>query len=223
MKSVATFLALLAASPVLGEADAQTTNPVSKVLEMLSDLQAKIIAEGKDAQKAYDEFSEFCEDRSKELGFSIKTGKAEVASLKAVILESTTCVEAAGEKIEKLSSGIATDEADAKAATEIREKEKTNFAAEEEESTGAPDPAVYKGHSRGIIDTLEGLLEDAKGDLDKARKTETKDIHEYELLKQALEDEIKYAGEDLAKAQTGAQECGETKATAEGDLAVTAK
>merc|ERR1719473_487857 len=133
MKSVATFLALLAASPVLGEADAQTTNPVSKVLEMLSDLQAKIIAEGKDAQKAYDEFSEFCEDRSKELGFEIKTGKAEVASLKATILEATTCVEANGEKIEKLTSGIATDEADAKAATEIRDKEQAAFAAEEKE------------------------------------------------------------------------------------------
>merc|ERR1719217_756930 len=95
--------------------------------------------------------------------------------------------------------------------------------ADESESLGAPDPAVYKGHSRGIIETLEGLLEEAKDNLDTARKTETKNIHEYEMLKQALADEIKFAEEDLAKAKAAAGECGETKAVAEGDLAVTSK
>merc|ERR1719421_2270337 len=90
-------------------------------------------------------------------------------------------------------------------------------------SLGAPDPAMYKGHSRGIIETLEMLLEEAKGELDTARKTETKATHEYELLKQSLEDQIKYAGEDLAKTKTEDEECSETKAVAEGDLEVTSK
>ena len=48
-----------------------------KVIQMIGDLEGKIIGEGKDAQKVYDEYSEFCEDRSKALGFEIKTGKAE--------------------------------------------------------------------------------------------------------------------------------------------------
>merc|ERR1719217_748902 len=86
--------------------------------------------------------------------------------------------------------------------------------ADESESLGAPDPAVYKGHSRGIIETLEGLLEEAKDNLDTARKTETKNIYEYEMLKQALADEIKFAEEDLAKAKAAA---------GEGGLAVTSK
>ena len=44
---------------------------------LLSDkkLEAKIIKEGEGAQKVYDEFAEFCDDRSKDLGFEIKTGK----------------------------------------------------------------------------------------------------------------------------------------------------
>ena len=41
--------------------------------------------EGKDAQKVYDDYSEFCDDKSDELGFEIKTGKADVAELTATI------------------------------------------------------------------------------------------------------------------------------------------
>merc|ERR1719271_1442003 len=101
-------LALVAVAPASGDA----TNPVQKVLEMLSELQAKILAEGQDAQKIYEEFSEWCEDRSKDLGFEIKTGKAQVA---------------------ELTAGIAVDQHDLKAAGEIREKEAADFAAEESE------------------------------------------------------------------------------------------
>merc|ERR1719390_326055 len=101
-------LAVLAVAPASGVA----TNPVQKVLEMLSDLQAKILAEGQDAQKIYEEFSEWCEDRSRDLGFEIKTGKA---------------------KVEELTAGINVDQLDLKAAGEIREKEAADFAAEEKE------------------------------------------------------------------------------------------
>merc|ERR1719163_1528573 len=93
----------------------------------------------------------------------------------------------------------------------------------EEAVVGAPDPAVYKGHSKGIIETLEGLLEKAEDQLSDARKTETANLHNFEMLKQSLEDEIRFGEEDLAKAKAGLGENGETKAAAEGDLAVTQK
>merc|ERR1711967_218199 len=38
-------------------------------------LQAKIIGEGEEAQKVYEEFAEWCEDSSEDLGFDIKTAK----------------------------------------------------------------------------------------------------------------------------------------------------
>merc|ERR1719440_2273260 len=41
-----------------------------------------------------------------------------------------------------------------------------------DESVGAPAAAVYEGQSGGIIDTLEGLLQKAESQLEKARKTE---------------------------------------------------
>merc|ERR1719218_576193 len=106
---------------------------------MISDLQAKVIAEGEDAQKEYDEYSEWCEDRSTQLGFEIKTGKAEAAELSATIEEETSASAALETKIEELSNDIKTDEADLDAATKIREKEATDFAAEEKELTETLD------------------------------------------------------------------------------------
>ena len=59
--------------------------PISKVAQLLSDLQAKISSEGAAAKKEYEEYSDWCEERSKNLGFEIKTGKDEVAGLKVTI------------------------------------------------------------------------------------------------------------------------------------------
>merc|ERR1719454_1064216 len=116
-----------------GFAHASTTDPIQKVLQMISDLQAKIIREGNDAQKVYEEFSEFCEDRSRNVGFEIKTGKAQVKELEAAIAKEKATAESLTAKIEELSSAISVDEADLKAATEIRAKEKSAFEAEEAE------------------------------------------------------------------------------------------
>lgn len=70
MKGIFVIFALCIAA-----AHADTANPIQKVLQLLSDLQAKILKEGDAAQKVYDEFAEMCDDRSKEIGFEIKTGK----------------------------------------------------------------------------------------------------------------------------------------------------
>merc|ERR1719158_2302530 len=116
-------------------AEASEANPIEKIVQMISDLQAKVIGEGEEAQKAYDEYAEWCEDRSTQVGFEIKTGKANVAELKATIEEETSRIGELETKIEELSNDIQTDEADLKAATEIREKEAADFAAEEKELT----------------------------------------------------------------------------------------
>merc|ERR1719411_2304802 len=105
--------------------------PIAKVVSMLSDLQARIIKEGDAAQKEFAEFSEWCEDRSRNLGFEIRTGKAQVEDLTAAIAEEVALSTSLTAKIEELASNLATDEADLKAATEIRNTEAGNFAAEE--------------------------------------------------------------------------------------------
>jgi len=108
-------------------------NPIEKVVQMMSDLSAKIIGEGEECQKTYEEFSEWCEDRSKEVGFEIKTGKANKGDLEATIASETANADELNTKIEELVADISTDEADLKAATEIRDKEAADFAAQEKE------------------------------------------------------------------------------------------
>merc|ERR1719356_2314909 len=88
---------------------------------------------------------------------------------------------------------------------------------------GAPAAAVYEGHSDGIIGTLEGLTEKAESQLDKARKTETTSLQNFEMLKQSLTDAIEFAEKDMDKAKKALAESQEKKAVAEGDLDVTSK
>merc|ERR1719359_1704448 len=133
MKSMSAVVLVLLASFASHSVHATSTDPIEKVLSMISDLQAKIISEGNDAQKVYDEFAEFCEDRSRELANEIKTGKATVKDLEAAIAKEAATAESLTAKIEELSAAIATDEADLKAATEIRAKEQAAFEAEEKE------------------------------------------------------------------------------------------
>jgi DNA repair exonuclease SbcCD ATPase subunit len=293
MKSVAALVSLVAVSPACAD---ETASPISKVLEMISGLQAKIMGEGTEAQKVYDDFAEWCEDTAKQLQFEVKTGKEGVAELQAKISQEASTIESLTAKVEELAENIATDESDLKAATGIRNKEEADFAKEDKElmsvietlgraigileremakggasmmqiknakslaealgtmvqasvlsmadgdrltallqgsqaqesessddSTGAPAAAVYEGHSGGILDVLGGLSETAQTQLDEARKTETTAIHNFEQLKQSLEDNIKFANEETAAAKKGLAKSGESKAGAEGDLSVTAK
>jgi len=268
-------------------------SPIAKIIQMISDLQAKILAEGAESQKVYEEFAEFCEHRSKDLQYDIKTGSDEKAELEATIAKETAKSGALDEKIDELAGAIATDEGDLKKATEIRDKEFADFSAEEKElmevidmikraigileremaksgasmlqlkntgsvvqalnvlvqasalsakdgakltalvqesrqadqdaDAGAPEAATYEGHSSGIIETLESLLEEAEGQLSEARKKETSSKNNYEMLKQSLEDDIANANKDLDEAKTNLAKSGEEIATAQADLTVTSK
>jgi len=290
MKSVAITCVFLALAG-LSSANAIQASPIEKILEMLSNLQAKVIGEGKDAQTAYDEYAEWCSDRSKNLGFEIKTGQDNVAALTATISAETSSAAALSTKIEELSTDIQTDEADLAAATAIRNKEASDFAAEkaelsevigmleratgilskemaksggaamlqlkgatsitdalsvmvqasvlssadakqltalvqntqEDSDTGAPAAAVYEGHSDGIVGVLEGLTEKAEGQLEKASKTESTSLQNFQMLKQSLTDEVAFANKDMDKAKKNLAASQENKAVATGDLDVTSK
>merc|ERR1719362_1028912 len=88
---------------------------------------------------------------------------------------------------------------------------------------GAPAAAVYEGHSGGIIDTLKDLLEKAENQLADAQHKETNALHNFEMLKQSLEDEMKFATKDMGDAKSSSSKAGVAKANAEGDLDVTQK
>mmetsp|Transcript_146082 Transcript_146082/g.266200 ORF Transcript_146082/g.266200 Transcript_146082/m.266200 type:complete len:683 (+) Transcript_146082:72-2120(+) len=132
--AAATLLFAVAASTALHGTSA-TSAPLGKVISMLGDLEAKITAEGVASKKLFEEKTEWCKDTVAQTKFEIKTGKAEIADLGAIIVKDSADIETFTSEIERLSGEIAADEADLKAATKIRDSETADFAAEEKELT----------------------------------------------------------------------------------------
>merc|ERR1740121_1900384 len=88
---------------------------------------------------------------------------------------------------------------------------------------GAPAGATYKTHSTGILDVLEDLKEKAEGQLSDLRKAETNTAHNFEMLKQSLEDQAAADAKDMADEKAAKASAAENKATATGDLDMTNK
>jgi len=103
----------------------------------------------------------------------------------------------------------------------VQSSQESSDSDSDSQEPGAPASAVYQGQTGGIIETMAGLTEKAEAQLDKARKTETTNVQNYQMLKQSLEDEISFANKDMDDAKKGLSESQEKKANAEGDLAVT--
>merc|ERR1719428_2835576 len=81
-------------------------------------------------------------------------------------------------------------------------------AESDSDELGAPAAAVYKTHSTNIFDVLEDLEEKAETQLGDLRKAEVNSKHNYEMLRQSLEDQVAAdtKGMDEEKASKAATE-----------------
>jgi len=116
---------------LVASAQATETDPITKVVEMITDLQGKIISQASSAQKEYDSYVAYCQERSQSIAFEVKSAKGNKESLQANIEEETATIGTLQAKIEDLASDMASDETDLKRATVLREQESAEFASEE--------------------------------------------------------------------------------------------
>merc|ERR1719174_3043896 len=98
-----------------------------------------------------------------------------------------------------------------------------NSNDDDDSELGAPAGAVFENQSGGIVDVLQGLLDQANEQLDKSRKEENTANNNYQMLKQSLSDSIKFANQELADAKKSLAASQEAQGTAQGDLDVTTK
>merc|ERR1712129_432025 len=91
------------------------------------------VAEGEAEPKAYGEYLQWCQNSVQDSGFAIETATKEKGELEAKITELTAEIDESGTKIEVLAAAIASNEADLKSATAIREKEYADFVKSEKE------------------------------------------------------------------------------------------
>merc|ERR1719191_364144 len=140
---------LLVFSAVTGTCNAtgeqMQSSPLSKVLDLMAELTAKITKEGEAEAKAYTEYFDWCDDMSKNAGFEIKTAEAKKEKLEALIGELTSSISVSTSKIDELVAAIATDDGELKDATTVRGKEAADFAKNEAELMD-------------VIDTLERAI-----------------------------------------------------------------
>jgi hypothetical protein len=115
------------------------------------------------------------------------------------------------------------DTSDASKLTAFVQASQGSDDTADDEAFGAPSAAAYESKSGGIVDTLEDLLDKAEGQLDTARKTETKSRNDFEMLKQSLEDEMKFASKDMDDGKKGMAAASEKKSTATGELGIVQK
>jgi hypothetical protein len=92
---------------------------------------------------------------------------------------------------------------------------------DDEMELGAPAAAVYADHGEGTLDVLEKLEEKAKAMMEAEMEKEEKAVHDFEMLKDSLKQDIFLANHELEAEKKRLAEDSETKSTAEGDLSVT--
>lgn len=286
MKAAATAL-------ILSPWPAAAADPLNTVVTMLSDLQAKTDKAGKESAAEYSEFAEWCTDRTRQLGFEIKTGTSQVEELTAAVGAEESTIESLSTKIDELAGDISANQDKLDKATAIRKKEQKDFGAEEKElvetidmltraasilernmqggasmvqlknansvaqaltvmlqaslidtndatklsafvqsaqssdeddsEAGAPAAAGYESKTGGLVDTIQDLQDKAEAQLADVRKTEATALNNFELLKQSLDDEIKFGKKDMDRAKKGRAGSAEKKSVAEGDLQATSK
>lgn len=282
------MLALLV--PAFGVA----VSPVTKVLELLGSLEAKITKHGEAELKAFNEYASWCKNGAKDLQYEIKTAKGDVEELGATIGKATSDISAAASKIEELSGDTQQNAADLKAATVVRAQEKKEYVAAEAELVdvvdtldrainvlekklrgsalvqttvdtrdvaalvhainaivdaasmsvhdkqqltslmqndaedgdamdefGAPAAAAYKSHSKSIVEVLEDMRAKAAAQLKEVQSQEVSARHNFELLKQSLEDQMSADNKEMDQAKQTTAGAQSTKAVAEGELAST--
>jgi len=115
------------------------TNPLSKAIDLLSSLKAKITAEGVAEEKAYQEYVNWCKDAGSNLKLEIKSGESQKEALEATITKTTADTIASDDKIEDLAASIANDDKELQEANAVRAKESADFAASEAELVDAID------------------------------------------------------------------------------------
>jgi len=128
MKTAALILLL-----ALG-ASAQVNRPVSKVVEMLKDMQTQLENEGSEDEEVYEKMTCWCETNDKDKTRAIADAEGHLADLTASIEELTAASSRLTTEISNLGKEIAANGQALATATELRQKELAEFVAEEKDS-----------------------------------------------------------------------------------------
>jgi len=147
-------------------------NPVEKVLQLLTQLQGKVVHEGEVEQAQYEKFVEWCEENAKQKQYEIKNGVSMVESLTAVIEKATADVQTAESKIADLASAISEAEAELEKNSEVRKREHEEWSAQDSNLAETID-TIERAISTLKHDQAKGFLQAGSGGRELAKTLST--------------------------------------------------
>jgi hypothetical protein len=133
--------AKVASADTSGAMASESATPLAKVVTMLTDLKAKVIADGEVESKLFTEFSKWCDGETYGNKATIGNGKSKTADLMAFAEEQQALQERLGSEIDEVAGEIASTQAELDTAKGVREKEH----------------AVYQTTEQGYIETIDQL------------------------------------------------------------------
>jgi len=108
----------------------QTKSPVEKVVQLITELKAKIEADGANEQKIYDKFACWCETTTKRKADNIEAGKALIGTTTTHILTLKGAIAVLASEIADNEASIAENNDAMKKLTSIRTKENGDYQQE---------------------------------------------------------------------------------------------
>jgi len=112
---------------------ASAGSPVQKVVELLGECKAKVLADVEAEKTAMTEYSSYCDDEAKEKGYAIETAARSIEDLSATIESNTASSVALDDEVSTLGGVIAGKEKELADATAARKAEHDDFVAAEKE------------------------------------------------------------------------------------------
>lgn len=123
------WLSIIAATAIEQQYRNQVS-PIQKVIQMLTDMQAKGQSDLDAEQVEFSKFKQFCEDTKSQYVESLEQQTQEIESLSAAVQEFTAQAEDHSRNAAKLSTDLGKAQEDLKAVKEERKKSHENYLAE---------------------------------------------------------------------------------------------
>jgi len=125
---------------------AASASPVTKVVELLSKMQAGVQADAEKEQQTYEEFADWCKSTAVEKQHSLKDSKEDATAFAATVEKASATIVSSAAKIEETTAALSTAEADLAKATAERKAAHAAYLKVDAELAQTVD-ALGRAHS----------------------------------------------------------------------------
>mmetsp|Transcript_47125 Transcript_47125/g.127121 ORF Transcript_47125/g.127121 Transcript_47125/m.127121 type:complete len:720 (+) Transcript_47125:76-2235(+) len=132
-------LSLLALLQCPSRSEPSTSDPLVKVLELMTKMQKRVRTDAETAEKVYRDYKLYCVDSASKLALEVKARQTSKDMLQATAQEASTDVEDARAKIQEITDQLAQNDQKLKDATAVRSEEEKEFQASESKLVDAAD------------------------------------------------------------------------------------